>query len=116
YADWWNGGGSLEGFTETLAALRGHCQDVGRDFDGLVKTWMSDCVAVAPTSAAARALAEAHPFYDPGAAVVGSPAEVAAQLRRYADLGVEHFILRFADFPQTDGLELFAHEVMPLLR
>jgi len=79
-----------------------------------VKTWMSDCVAVAPTTAAARQLAEAHPFYDPTASLVGTPAEVAAQLRRYVDLGVEHFILRFADFPGTDGVELFGREVIPL--
>lgn len=116
YADWWNGGGGLADFEDVLQALRGHCRTVGRDYDGLVKTWMSDCVALAPTSAAARALAEAHPFYDPGSSLVGAPAEVAAQLRRYADLGVEHFILRFADFPSTAGVELFARQVIPLFR
>ncbi len=114
YADWWNGGGAVAGYAEILEVLRGHCRDVGRDYDGLVKTWMSDCVAIAPTTTAARQLAEAHPFYDPTAAIVGTPAEVAAQLRRFADLGVEHFLLRFADFPSTAGVELFAREVIPL--
>ncbi len=114
YADWWNGGGGLAGFEEILHVLRGHCRDVGRDYDGLVKTWMSDCVAIAPTSDAPRQLAEAHHFYDPNVSLVGAPAEVAAQLRRFADLGVAHFILRFADFPRTDGVELFAREVIPL--
>jgi alkanesulfonate monooxygenase SsuD/methylene tetrahydromethanopterin reductase-like flavin-dependent oxidoreductase (luciferase family) len=114
YADWWNGGGGLEDFEDVLRALRGHCRDVGRDYDRLPKTWMSDCVALAPTTNAARTIAEAHPFYDPGSSVVGNPSEVAAQLRRYADLGVEHFILRFADFPSTQGVELFGREVIPL--
>jgi alkanesulfonate monooxygenase SsuD/methylene tetrahydromethanopterin reductase-like flavin-dependent oxidoreductase (luciferase family) len=114
YADWWNGGGALDGYAELLQVLRGHCRDVGRDYDSLVKTWMSDCVAIAPTTDAARKLAESHPFYDPNAALVGSPAEVVAQLRRFTDLGVEHFILRFADFPGTDGVELFGREVIPL--
>ena len=114
YADWWNGGGALAGYEEVLQVLRGHCRDVGRDYDGLVKTWMSDCVAIAPTTDAARRLAEAHPFYDPNASLVGTPAEVASQLRRFADLGVEHFILRFADFPKTDGVDLFGREVIPL--
>ncbi len=114
YADWWNGGGGLTGYEEVLGVLRGHCGEVGRDYDGLVKTWMNDCVAIAPTAEAARQLAEAHPFYDPKAALVGTPAEVAAQLRRYADLGVEHFLLRFADFPKTDGVDLFGREVIPL--
>ena len=114
YADWWNGGGALAGYEEVLQVLRGHCRDVGRDYDGLVKTWMSDCVAIAPTTDAARQLAEAHPFYDPNVSLVGTPAEVASQLRRFADLGVEHFILRFADFPKTDGVDLFGREVIPL--
>jgi alkanesulfonate monooxygenase SsuD/methylene tetrahydromethanopterin reductase-like flavin-dependent oxidoreductase (luciferase family) len=114
YADWWNGGGALDGYDEVLQVLRGHCRDVGRDYDGLVKTWMSDCVAIAATTDAARRLAEAHPFYDPNASLVGTPAEIAAQLRRFADLGVEHFILRFADFPGTGGVELFGREVIPL--
>jgi alkanesulfonate monooxygenase SsuD/methylene tetrahydromethanopterin reductase-like flavin-dependent oxidoreductase (luciferase family) len=116
YADAWNGGGGLEGFSEILGVLRQHCRDVGRDFDSLGKTWMSDCVAIAPESKAARKLAEAHPFYDPNVSLVGSPAEISAQLRRFADLGVEHFILRFADFPSTAGVELFGREVIPQFR
>ena len=113
YGDWWNGGGSPTNFGEVLQVLRGHCRDVGRDFDSLVKTWVGDCVAVAPTHAAAQALAEANPFYNAGSAIVGTPDEVVAQLRRLTDLGAEHFILRFADFPGTDGVELFGREVIP---
>jgi len=113
YADWWNGGGSPANYGEVLQVLRGHCRDVGRDFDSLVKTWVGDCVAVAPTHAAAQALAEASPFYNAESAIVGTPAEAGAQLRRLTDLGAEHFILRFADFPATDGVELFGREVIP---
>jgi alkanesulfonate monooxygenase SsuD/methylene tetrahydromethanopterin reductase-like flavin-dependent oxidoreductase (luciferase family) len=112
YADWWNGGGGPASYAEVLEVLRGHCRDVGRDYDSLVKTWHGDCVAVAPTEAAARALAQASPFNSPEA-IVGTPAQVAQQLRRLTDLGVEHFILRFADFPRTEGVTLFAEEVIP---
>jgi alkanesulfonate monooxygenase SsuD/methylene tetrahydromethanopterin reductase-like flavin-dependent oxidoreductase (luciferase family) len=113
YADWWNGDGGPRDFSEVLEVLRGHCRDVGRDYDSLVKTWMSDCVAIAPTHAAAQTLAESHPFYDAGSALVGTPDEVTAQIRRLTDLGAEHFILRFADFPATNGVELFGREVIP---
>jgi alkanesulfonate monooxygenase SsuD/methylene tetrahydromethanopterin reductase-like flavin-dependent oxidoreductase (luciferase family) len=113
YGDWWNGGGSPDSYAEVLGVLRGHCRDVGRDYDSLVKTWMTDCVAIAPTHAAAQSLAESHPFYDPGSSIVGTPDEVAAQLRRLTDLGAEQLILRFADFPATDGTELFGREVIP---
>jgi len=113
YADWWNGGGDPTHYGEVLGVLRGHCRDVGRDYDSLVKTWHGDCVAVAPTHAAAQKLAEASPFYDPGSSIVGTPDEVTAHLRRFTDLGAEHFIVRFADFPATNGAELFGREVIP---
>lgn len=117
YADWWNfPGGSLDNYADLLATLRGHCADVGRDYDSIVKTWACECVAVAPTAAQARRMAESSPFYGPDSAIVGTPGEVAAQLRRFTDLGVTHFMLRFADFPRTDGVRLFAEAVIPQFR
>jgi len=114
HADWWNyPGGTPEGYQERLNVLRQHCQQIGRDDRGIVKTWLCDCVAIAPTAEAARRLAHASPFYEPGESIVGAPDEVADQLRRYADLGVQHFMLRFADFPGTEGARLFAGEVIP---
>lgn len=117
YADWWNvPGTSAEAYQELLEVLRGHCQKAGRDYDQIVKTWGSDCVAIAPTHAAAVELAESSPFYGGGQAIVGTPDEVAAQLQPFVDLGVRHIILRFIDFPRTDGAELFAQEVIPRFR
>ncbi len=114
YADWWNfPGGTLEHYRELLDTLRGHCEAVGRDYDSIVKTWGNECVAVAPSREAALRIAQASPFYDPSSALVGTPDEVAAQLRRFTEAGVEHFILRFADYPRTDGARLFMQEVLP---
>jgi alkanesulfonate monooxygenase SsuD/methylene tetrahydromethanopterin reductase-like flavin-dependent oxidoreductase (luciferase family) len=114
YADWWNVPGcSAETYQELLEVLRGHCQKVGRDYDQIVKTWCSDCVAIAPTHEAAVKLAESSPFYGGGQAIVGDPDEVAAQLQPFVDLGVQHFILRFIDFPSSAGAQLFASQVMP---
>ncbi len=117
YADWWNfPGGSAEHYAELLEALRGHCAKVGRDENSIVKSWLNDCVAIAPTHEAALSLAQASPFYTPGVSVVGTPEEVAAHLKRFTDLGVRQFILRFVDFPKTDGARLFAQEVIPMLK
>jgi hypothetical protein len=41
---------------------------------------------------------------------------VAEQLQAFADLGVEYFIVRLLDFPNTQGIEMFAREVMPRFR
>jgi alkanesulfonate monooxygenase SsuD/methylene tetrahydromethanopterin reductase-like flavin-dependent oxidoreductase (luciferase family) len=114
HADWWNfPGGTLENYRDLLDTLRGHCENVGRDYESIVKTWGIECVAIAPTQAAALSMAQASPFYDPETSLVGTPAEVTARLQPFTALGVRHFILRFADFPKLDGVQLFAEEVIP---
>jgi alkanesulfonate monooxygenase SsuD/methylene tetrahydromethanopterin reductase-like flavin-dependent oxidoreductase (luciferase family) len=114
YADWWNfPGGTPEFYAELLDALRSHCDEVGRDYDDIIKTWAIECVAVAETNGAAVEMAQANPLYNPETAIVGTPDQVEAQLRRFTDMDVEHFILRFADFPQTGAAEIFAREVAP---
>jgi alkanesulfonate monooxygenase SsuD/methylene tetrahydromethanopterin reductase-like flavin-dependent oxidoreductase (luciferase family) len=117
YADWWNfPGGTLENYQELLEVLRGHCEAVGRDYGSIVKTWAMDGVAVALSAQEAQRIAEASTFYTPGSALVGTPEELSAQLRRFTALGVEHFILRFSDFPSPDCAQLFAEEVIPRLQ
>jgi alkanesulfonate monooxygenase SsuD/methylene tetrahydromethanopterin reductase-like flavin-dependent oxidoreductase (luciferase family) len=114
YADWWNfPGGTPEFYADLLEALRGHCTKVGRNYDEIVKTWAIECVAVANTHEAALEIAQTSPLYDPKTAIVGTPNEVEAQLKRFTDLSVEHFMFRFADFPKTTMAELFADEVAP---
>jgi alkanesulfonate monooxygenase SsuD/methylene tetrahydromethanopterin reductase-like flavin-dependent oxidoreductase (luciferase family) len=59
-------------------------------------------------------MAAASPFYAaPESALVGTPDQVAAQIREWAALGVSQMQIRFADFPKTDGIRLFMDEVMP---
>ena len=48
-------------------------------------------------------------------AFVGTPEEVASQIRDYATLGVELFMLQHFLLDDTDHLELLAAEVMPAL-
>ena len=114
-ADWWNfPGGTVENYAELLEVLRGHCENVGRDYDKIVKSWAVEVVAVAATHDAAVEMAQRSPLYDPETAIVGTPEEVYTQLKRFTDLGVSYFQMRFADFPKTDAGELFTKEVMPM--
>lgn len=115
-ADWWNlTGGTLREYGHKLDVLRRHCETEGRDFDEIKKTWSCEVVALAEEESEARAIDEASPYRDEGA-IVGNPEQVVEQLQAYRDLGVEHVILRFVDFPSTAGVELFAEAVMPKLR
>jgi alkanesulfonate monooxygenase SsuD/methylene tetrahydromethanopterin reductase-like flavin-dependent oxidoreductase (luciferase family) len=113
YADWCNMNNmDLDLCRSRLDILRQHCQTVARDYDTIVKTYSSDCLSVAPTHAEAERMKQAS-FYAPYGPMAGTPDEVAAQLRSFINLGISHFILRFADFPRTDGVELFMKEVLP---
>ena len=87
YADWWNfPGGSPKKYAELLEALRGHCETVGRDYNSIVKSWTTECVAVADTHDAAVKMAQASPLNYPDSAVIGTPDEgrsPVTALRRY---------------------------------
>ena len=113
YADWWNfPGGTAENYAGLLEALRGHCNDVGRDCESIVKTWAIECVAVSSTTEDDVKIAQANPLYNPETAIIGTPDEVEAQLRRFTNMGVEHLILRYPDFPDTGSAETFAREII----
>lgn len=115
HADWWNlSAFNYDTYARKLEVLRRHCQEVGRDYDEIVKTWSPEGIMVAPTEAAARATAEGSPYYSENA-IVGTPEQVAERLRAFVDLGVELFIVRLLDFPNTAGIDLFMQEVMPRL-
>jgi alkanesulfonate monooxygenase SsuD/methylene tetrahydromethanopterin reductase-like flavin-dependent oxidoreductase (luciferase family) len=115
YADWWNlPGGTLENYAHKLDVLRQHCQAVGRNFDEIVKTWSPEAIALAATEEAAQHIAATSPYQKD--VIIGTPRQVAEQLKPFIDLGVERFIIRIIDFPAMDGLNLFIQEVMPLLR
>jgi alkanesulfonate monooxygenase SsuD/methylene tetrahydromethanopterin reductase-like flavin-dependent oxidoreductase (luciferase family) len=94
--------------------LRQHCQVVGRDFDDNVKTWSPEAIAIAATEEAAQQIAATSPYQKD--VIIGTPRQVAEQLKPFVDLGVERLIIRIIDFPAMDGLNLFVQEVMPLLR
>jgi alkanesulfonate monooxygenase SsuD/methylene tetrahydromethanopterin reductase-like flavin-dependent oxidoreductase (luciferase family) len=115
HADWWNFPGStLENYVHKLDVLRSHCDAVGRDYDSIVKTWSAECVAVATTEAEAQRILEASPYNKQP--IAGTPEQVAEQLQRFVDAGVEYLIVRTVDFPRGEGIQLFANEVVPLLR
>lgn len=48
--------------------------------------------------------------------LVGTPERLAEQLAEYVAVGVRHVILRFLDFPSSEGALRFAAEVAPKLR
>lgn len=115
YADAWNlPGSTLAVYKRKLEILRGHCDAIGRNDADIMKTWSAEAIAVAKTEDEARRISQASPYQN--GPIFGTPAQIAEQLQAFVDLGVEHFAMRFVDFPETTGMELFVQEVMPRLR
>jgi alkanesulfonate monooxygenase SsuD/methylene tetrahydromethanopterin reductase-like flavin-dependent oxidoreductase (luciferase family) len=115
YADWWNYCDTPDVYAHKLAVLRSHCDVVGRNFDEIVKTWDGLQIAIAETEVEARRIYETS-LFKRREALVGTPVQIAENLKAYVDLGVKIFFLRFDDFPSLAGLKLFTEKVMPLLK
>jgi alkanesulfonate monooxygenase SsuD/methylene tetrahydromethanopterin reductase-like flavin-dependent oxidoreductase (luciferase family) len=113
YADWSNfnnvNPAEFRSLDETLLQ---HCQAVGRDPGTILRSYSADGLAVAPSEGEVRAMLQDSPFsqYDH---LSGTPGQVIDKIRAFADLGARHMILRFVDFPRTEGAELFIKEVLP---
>ncbi len=114
YADWCNlNNSSLSAGRTSLDILRRHCQTVGRDYEQIVKTYACDSFIIGESRQAVDRILKTSFFSQMNNPIAGTPDEVYAQLRAYCDLGVTLIILRFADFPRTEGAELFIKEVLP---
>jgi alkanesulfonate monooxygenase SsuD/methylene tetrahydromethanopterin reductase-like flavin-dependent oxidoreductase (luciferase family) len=110
-ADWWNGALPLETYKRKLSVLKKHCEKVGRNYDSIKKTWLG-AIAISKTEDEARMIAKSNPFAATDLPITGTPEQVTKQLTEFVDLGVGYFILRFLDFPNHSGLELFTENVM----
>ena len=114
YADWCNiNDQSLDFCRERLDILKGA---LSRRWAGTTRRSSRRTSATAwridPTHGQAEAMKNAS-FFSPYQPMAGTPDEVAAEIDRYAALGFSRFILRFADYPGTDGVKLFIREVLP---
>jgi len=115
HADWWNiPNVSPQTYQHKLKVLEDHCKKQRRDQSEIVKT-LANMVAIAKTEDKARDIADKSLFIQRGKeenCIIGNPDMVVEKLMEYTKLGVEHFILRFVDFPKTEGAELFAEKVI----
>jgi len=115
HADWWNlPNVTLETYKHKLDILRDHCSREGRE-PGEIKKTLGNIVAIAETEEEAQEIAKRSPFKakENEAYFIGTPERVKDQIKAFTDIGVEHFILRFLDFPCLEGAKLFTKKVVP---
>jgi alkanesulfonate monooxygenase SsuD/methylene tetrahydromethanopterin reductase-like flavin-dependent oxidoreductase (luciferase family) len=118
YADACNVGGGFESVKRKDEVLRRHCEEVGRDESEIERTAaMGPCVIRDDADEARRVLAEI--FEHNGKAepwspeLIGTPEQVAAAMRPYADIGFRHFIVGFPSPYDTESMERLVNEVKP---
>ena len=129
YASGWNPAGGVgwdaEAFRAKREALARACRAAGRDVASLEICHMS-FLAVAADAREARETAEtlaAENRTTPDAlarrTAVGTPDQIAAKMRQFAELGVKHFICAVSQTPRPERywerVELLAREVLPRL-
>ena len=94
-----------EEMAEKVARLRRITARAGRDENAVDLVFSTDCVF------------EDNPGSD-RRMVSGRPEQIAADLRQYQDLGVQHFIFSFpaeSANQQQEAMEQFSRDVMPLI-
>ena len=132
YADYTNFDGSPEGFVHKSEILKGHCDDLGRDFGEIVRSanynvvigrderevqnrleWIREQylrAGLTPEKADDQVKAAAS------GPAVGTPEQIVETFRAMQDKGMTYAITYFAEAAyDTSGIALFESEVLPEL-
>lgn len=129
HADYTNFGGDVETFRRKSEILRQHCEDLGTDYDRIVRSGIfsaflgeTEAEAQDKISWLASRLGKVMPqeradqFVDQFRLMTGTPEQVVERLKAYEAEGMSYAILNFADIAyDTSSLELFATRVIPEL-
>jgi F420-dependent oxidoreductase-like protein len=115
-----NFGGKPHEWSHKAEVLKGHCADVGRDYDELTKT-ISPEVFIRETEAeiveAGSRSFWGEPFDSWRAGnLVGTPEQVAEKIQAYVELGCTGFVPWCSDYPEAQSMELLATQVIPQVR
>jgi len=104
--------------TRKFAALRAHCERLGRDYTAIRKSVHAFVVLLEPgedLDAATATRGAISLEVVRRANIIGTAPEVVARLQELVEAGAEYFVLYFRNrLVQLDTMQLFAREVMPL--
>jgi F420-dependent oxidoreductase-like protein len=121
-ADVWNcSAGNYAHLDRKIAALRAHCDAVGRDVATLELS-LQDLVVIAPTDTALRPLLDDARkrfafFGDVDAiATIGTSERCVGTIRKKIAQGITSFVCLFTDGGQPETVRLFGERVLPAFR
>ncbi len=120
YGDACNVFGSPETVRKKLAVLRKHCENVGRDYDSILKTKLGHVIIEDDKEALERRIAEEHKEMPPERlrewAITGTPDEVCAQMEAYREAGIDYMIVNLEAERELEALSLFGNGVVQKFR
>ncbi len=125
HADKTNWQTGIEGFVRKSGLLRGYCDEIGRDFDSIVRTHGPDCMVFddeadmktwldSPGGGSLWGRSDPDEYVREN--LVGTAEQVAEKAQEFVDAGCREFVLWFRDFPSSDSLEAVARDVVPHVR
>jgi alkanesulfonate monooxygenase SsuD/methylene tetrahydromethanopterin reductase-like flavin-dependent oxidoreductase (luciferase family) len=128
YGDYANIAGDPAGFVHKSEILRGHCTDVGRDFDDITRSANYNVVIGATqkevddhfewilnhyAKTVPNSIDQVERDFRSGT-LVGTPEQIVEKLGNLQGLGMTYAICYFAEAAyDTSGIELFEREVIP---
>ncbi|RPI22858.1 MAG: LLM class flavin-dependent oxidoreductase, partial [Actinobacteria bacterium] len=133
HAAYSNFGQTIENFNRKSEVLAGHCRNVGRDFDEIVRSANFNVLIGADEAEVRDRLdwyrSHLRPFlseeriertiqanYIDAGGVVGTPEQVVEYFTQWQEAGADYAICYFADAAyDRRGLDLFAGQVIPAL-
>ena len=118
-----NFGGDAANVRHKCEVLRGHCAQLGRDYDAIIKSSNANIVFLKPGDDLERATEKVRATYGWSVedlqknAIVGTPEQVAERLAELRDAGITYFITYFPRIAYDhEPMHIFAEQVAPLLR
>ncbi len=113
FADMWNVSDTpLIVYSERLKTLRQHCDDIGRDWASLRKSWFGRIV-VGRTEAEAEARGGGR--WTRANAFAGTPSQIVEQMSAFVALDCDYFMVEVLGLPDPDVIGMFTEEIMPHL-
>jgi alkanesulfonate monooxygenase SsuD/methylene tetrahydromethanopterin reductase-like flavin-dependent oxidoreductase (luciferase family) len=109
---------TLEDVRRQTEALRDHCAAVGRPYESVLRTHLTNALVLAPSEAALRAKLDAmtgplRTFAETRGAY--TPERLIAEYEPLIAAGIQYPIALLARYDDPETLELLAHDVMPAL-
>lgn len=120
HADRSNFGGKPDEWKHKAEVLQSHCSTVGRDYDGITKTWSPEVFIRESEQEIIDAGSRSfwgEPFESwRDGNLVGTPEQVCEKIRTYEKLGLGGVVAWPADFPDTSTVKLLGEQVIPEFR